>query len=80
MKKFVFHFWVDRKIIFWISWKFFRTSRSMQNLLADRMEALSASESHSQTFPQKRLFFFPLGTEIDLIWGPNFLGLLYSSE
>ena len=25
----------------------------MQNLLADRMEALSASESHSQTFPEK---------------------------
>ena len=55
--------WIDRKNIFWKSWKFFRPSRSKQNLLADRMEALSASESHFQTFPQKILFFFLLGTE-----------------
>ena len=47
------YFWIDRKNIFRKSWKKFRTSRSMQNLLADRMEALSASESHSQTFPEK---------------------------
>ena len=40
------YFWIDRKNIFRKSWKFFRTSRSMQNLLADRMEALSASEKH----------------------------------
>ena len=42
------------------------------------MEALSASENHSQTLPEKRLFIFPLALEIDLIWGINFSGLLYS--
>ena len=38
--------WIDR--FFLKSWKFFRPSKSKQNLLADRMEALSASEKHSQ--------------------------------
>ena len=44
------------------------------------MEALSASESHSQTFLEKRIFFFVLAQEIDLISGPNFLRLLYSEN
>ena len=46
-EKCVFHFWIDRKNIFWKSWKFFRTSRSMQNLLADRMGALRAPSFES---------------------------------
>ena len=38
--------WIDRKHIFWKSWKIFRTSRSKQNFTADRMGALSASQTH----------------------------------
>ena len=42
------HLWIDRKNIFWKSWKKIRISRSKQNLLVDRMRALSASENHSK--------------------------------
>ena len=42
------------------SYKFFRTSRSMQNLLADRMEALSVSENHSKSDSLTCFLFFVL--------------------
>ena len=55
-----FHFWIDRKNIFRKSWKFFRTSRSKQNFMADRMGALSASENHPRSPPRKNYIYFPL--------------------
>ena len=50
--------WIDRKNIFWKSWKFFRPSRSKQNLLADRMEALSASEKQFKVTRYMSYFFW----------------------
>ena len=52
--------WIDRKNIFWKSWKFFRPSRSKQNLLADRMEALSASEKQFKVTRYMSYVFFVL--------------------
>ena len=64
-------FWIDRKNIFRKSWNFFWTSRSTQNLLADRMEALSASENHSGASYKKTYFLLPLFREISI---PTFCG------
>ena len=56
-KKSCHQLWIDRKNIFWKSWKFFRPSRSKQNLLADRMEALSASEKQFKVTRYMSSFF-----------------------
>jgi len=45
------------KNIFRKSWIFFQTYRSKQNLTADRMRALSASENHSRSPPQNNYIF-----------------------
>ena len=49
------YFWIDR-IFIWKTWEINRTSWSMQNLLADRMVALSGSENHSEASYKKYTF------------------------